>query len=156
MSIEAEVQALRQVPMFRDIDKGRLKLLAFTSDRVRFSAGQYVFKRGDASDAAYVILDGEAHILLDTPTGPLKLTEFHAHDIMGEMGVLAEIPRSASIRAATDLMVLRIDKQVFLELLEQFPQISIAIMRELAHRLERTTSRLAEAAQYDTPHLITE
>ncbi|MFT0892135.1 Crp/Fnr family transcriptional regulator [Pseudochelatococcus sp. G4_1912] len=156
MSLESEVQALRQVPMFRDVDKGRLKLLAFTSDRVRFSEGQFIFKRGDASDAAYVILEGEAHVLVDTPAGPLKVTDFHVYDIMGEMGVLAEIPRSASIRAATNLMVLRIDKQVFLELLQQFPQIAIAIMRELAHRLERTTARLAEVAQLSDTRLITE
>ncbi|MGI6245437.1 MAG: Crp/Fnr family transcriptional regulator [Pseudochelatococcus sp.] len=143
MNLETEVRALQRVPMFRDLDKGRLKLLAFTSERVGFSAGQVLFNRGDTSDAAYVILEGKAHALVDAPTGVLKVAEFGAHDLIGEMGVLAETPRSASVVAITDLLVLRIDKDVFLELLHQFPQIAIAVMRELAHRLERTTSRLA-------------
>ncbi|MFC0218101.1 CRP-like cAMP-binding protein [Pseudochelatococcus lubricantis] len=149
MTLETEVQVLRRVPMFRGLDKGRLKLLAFTSERVSFPGGQILFNRGDTSDAAYVILDGRADALLDTPAGAFKVAEFGAHDIVGEMGVLADTPRTATVRAATDLLVLRIDKQVFLELLNQFPQISIAVMRELAHRLERTTIRLAETAPAD-------
>ena len=44
--------------MFRDIDPARLKLLAFTSERVQFSDGQRFFSQGDPSDAAYVILEG--------------------------------------------------------------------------------------------------
>lgn len=147
MSLEAEAQILRQVPMFRNLDINRLKLLAFTGERVRFPAGRFIFKRGDVSDAAYVILEGSAEVFVETPTGSLAVTEFHPHDIMGEMGVLGEMPRSASIRATSDLMVLRIDKQVFLDLLQQFPHIAIDIMRELAHRLERTTDRLAAAAR---------
>ncbi|MGV6871440.1 cyclic nucleotide-binding domain-containing protein [Pseudochelatococcus sp. B33] len=151
MNLNAEAQALRQVPMFRNIDMSRLKLLAFTSERVRVPAGHVLFRRGDASDAAYVILEGEAEVFIDTPAGPLKVTEFHPHDIMGEMGVLAETSRSASVRAKTDLLALRIDKQVFLDLLQQFPQIAIDVMRELAHRLERTTDRLAATARPGGP-----
>lgn len=149
MNLDNEAQALRQVPMFRNIDTRRLKLLAFTGERLRFPAGSLLFQRGDPSDAAYVVLEGEARVFIDTPTGPLKVTDFHVHDIMGEMGVLADIPRSATIRATTDLLVLRIDKQVFLDLLYQFPQIAIEIMRELAHRLERTTERLAAVSRPD-------
>ena len=73
MTLEAEVQSLRQVPMFRDIDPARLKLLAFTSERVQFSGGQRFFSQGDPSDAAYVILEGRASVLLGTPGGEIKM-----------------------------------------------------------------------------------
>jgi CRP-like cAMP-binding protein len=142
MTLEAEVQSLRQVPMFRDIDPARLKLLAFTSERVQFADGQRFFSQGDASDAAYVILDGRANVLLNTPNGEIQVAELGDNALVGEMGILSDTPRSATIMAAEPTTALRIDKRVFLELLAQFPQMSLAVMRELAQRLERTNAQL--------------
>jgi CRP-like cAMP-binding protein len=142
MTLETEVQSLRQVPMFRDIDPARLKLLAFTSERVQFSGGQRFFSQGDSSDAAYVILDGRAHVLLNTPNGEIQVAELGSNALVGEMGILSDTPRSATITAAEPTTALRIDKRVFLELLAQFPQMSLAVMRELAQRLERTNAQL--------------
>lgn len=145
MTLESEVQSLRQVPMFRDIDPARLKLLAFTSERVQFAAGQRFFSQGDAADAAYVILDGHAEVLLATPRGEIKVAELGRNALVGEMGILSDTPRSATIAAVDTTTALRIDKRVFLELLLQFPQMSIAVMREIAGRLERTNAQLAAA-----------
>jgi CRP-like cAMP-binding protein len=142
MTIESEVQALRQVPMFRDIDPSRLKLLAFTSERIQFSRGQRFFAQGDAADAAYVILEGKADVVLSNPGGEVKVAELGRNALVGEMGILSDSPRSATIVAAEPSAALRIDKRVFLELLTQFPQMSIAVMRELANRLERTNAQL--------------
>ena len=142
MTLDTEVQSLRQVPMFRDIDPSRLKLLAFTSERIRFSAGQKFFSQGDAADAAYVILDGKADIVLNNRDGEVKVAELGRNDLVGEMAILADTPRTATVVAAVPSSALRIDKRVFLELLTQFPQMSIAVMRELAHRLERTNAQL--------------
>lgn len=143
MTLDNEVLALRQVPMFAEVDPARLKLLAFTSERVSFMDGQPFFRQGDMADAAYVLLSGRADVLIDTPSGPLKVAEFGANDLLGEMGILGDAPRSATIVAMGEVSALRIDKRVFLELLAQFPQMAIAVMRELAKRLERTNARLA-------------
>ena len=146
MTLETEVQSLRQVPMFRDIDPSRLKLLAFTSERIHFGAGQRFFSQGDAADAAYVILDGCADVVLDAPGGQVKVAELGRNALVGEMGILSDSPRSATIVATESSSALRIDKRVFLELLSQFPQMSIAVMRELASRLERTNAQLLSRA----------
>jgi CRP-like cAMP-binding protein len=145
MTLETEVQSLRQVPMFRDIDPARLKLLAFTSERVHFAEGQKFFSQGDAADAAYVILQGKADVALDTSTGEIKVAELGQNALVGEMGILSDAPRSATIAAVDATTALRIDKRVLLELLLQFPQMSIAVMREIAGRLERTNAQLAAA-----------
>ena len=147
MTLETEVQSLRQVPMFRDIDPARLKLLAFTSERVQFAPGQRFFVQGDAADAAYVILDGKANVTLNTPNGEIKVAELGRNALVGEMGILSDNPRSATITAAEPTVALRIDKRVFLELLTQFPQMSIAVMREIATRLERTNAQLVAKSQ---------
>lgn len=143
MTLETEVQSLRQVPMFRGIEPSRLKLLAFTSERISFSAGQKFFVQGDAADAAYVILDGKAEVVLETQEGPLKVAELGRNALVGEMGILSDTPRSATVVATEATSALRIDKRVFLDLLTQFPQMSIAVMRELANRLERTNAQLS-------------
>jgi CRP-like cAMP-binding protein len=145
MTLDSEVHSLRQVPMFRDIDPARLKLLAFTSERVRFAQGQPFFRQGDAPDAAYVILEGAADVVLDTSGGPVKLAELGANALVGEMGILCDSSRTASVVASAATTALRIDKRIFLELLTQFPQMSLAVMRELAKRLERTNAQLADA-----------
>lgn len=142
MTLETEVQSLRQVPMFRDIEPSRLKLLAFTSERISFSKGQRFFAQGDPADAAYVILDGRADVVLSNAGGEVKVAELGRNALVGEMGILSDTPRSATVVAAEPASALRIDKRVFLELLSQFPQMSIAVMRELASRLERTNAQL--------------
>jgi CRP-like cAMP-binding protein len=147
MTLESEVHSLRQVPMFRDIDPARLKLLAFTSERVQFADGQRFFVQGDPSDAAYVILEGQASVLLNTPNGEIKVADLGQNALVGEMGILSDAPRSASVTAAQSTTALRIDKRVFLELLAQFPQMALAVMRELAKRLERTNAQLAAQAR---------
>jgi CRP-like cAMP-binding protein len=143
MTLETEVQSLRQVPMFRDIDPARLKLLAFTSERVNFAEGQKFFSQGDPADAAYVILQGKADVELESVGGTIKVAELGQNAIVGEMGILSDSPRSATIVAAAPTSALRIDKRVFLELLTQFPQMSVAVMRELASRLEKMNAQLA-------------
>jgi CRP-like cAMP-binding protein len=144
MTLETEVQSLRQVPMFRDIDPARLKLLAFTSERVNFAEGQKFFSQGDAADAAYVILQGKADVSLESAVGSaIKVAELGQNALVGEMGILSDSPRSATIIAAAPTTALRIDKRVFLELLTQFPQMSVAVMRELASRLEKMNAQLA-------------
>ena len=67
--LQDEVDVLRRIPLFANIDPARLKLLAFTSDRMAFAAGQELFHEGDAGDAAYVIIDGAVDVLKDTDDG---------------------------------------------------------------------------------------
>ena len=145
MTLETEVQSLQQVPMFKGVDPARLELLAFASERLRFAPGQPFFKQGDVSDAAYLILDGAADVSLATPAGEITVAHLGKNELVGEMGILCDAPRSATVTASAATTALRIDRRVFFELLDQFPQMAIAIMREIANRLERTNAQLVAA-----------
>lgn len=145
MTLDTEVSSLRQVPLFREVEPSRLKLLAFTSERVHFEAGQALFAQGDASDAAYLILEGGAAVSIAGPQGPFRLALLGTNALVGEMGILADQPRSATVTAEQATVALRIDREVFLELLAQFPKLGIAVMRELALRLERSNQALARS-----------
>ena len=145
MSLEEEVRLLRNIPLFANIEPSKLKLLAFTSERLTFEAGQALFEQGDEGDAAYIIIGGEADVIVNTPTGPMTVARMEHNAIVGEIAILCDVPRTATVRAASELVALKISKDVFFRLVMDFPQMAVEIMRELAHRLERTTEQLREA-----------
>lgn len=145
MLLKDEVQMLRRVPLFAGVEPTKLKLLAFTSDRVSYAAGEILFRQGDRGDAAYVILTGRADILVEAPGGQIKVAEVEDNSIVGEIAILCDVSRTATVKAATGLEALRISKEHFLKLLTDFPEMAIEIMRELASRLSRTTAELSEA-----------
>ncbi|MEN8196437.1 MAG: cyclic nucleotide-binding domain-containing protein, partial [Pseudomonadota bacterium] len=71
MSLQQEVDLLRKIPMFAKIEPAKLKLLAFTSERLSYSDGDVLFRQGEAGDAAFVIISGQAEISIATDEGPL-------------------------------------------------------------------------------------
>lgn len=145
MSIQDEVAVLRRIPLFARIEPAKLKLLAFTSDRVTYEQDQVLFSQGDEGDAAFVIIDGEADILVDTPQGSLSVAKVQKNDFVGEIAILCEVPRTATVKALSRLDTLRIDKEQFFKLMSEFPELSVEVMRVLAQRLADTTEELADA-----------
>ncbi len=145
MSVKEEVETLRRIPLFANLEPGKLKLLAFTSERLNFAPGEVVFRQGDPGDAAYVILAGDADIMVETPSGPAKVATLTRNMIVGEIAILCDVPRTATVTAASALTVLRIDKETFYRLINEFPAMAIEIMRELAARVERMNVQLREA-----------
>lgn len=145
MLLKDEVDLLRRIPLFADIDPAKLKLLAFTSERLSYQPGQILFEQGDSGDAAYVVMSGEADILVDNGDERIKVASVHANDFIGEIAILCDIPRTATVQASTKLETLKISKDRFLGLLTEFPEMAIEIMRVLADRLAITTAELSEA-----------
>ena len=145
MLLKEEVQMLRQVPLFAGVDPGKLKLLAFTSQRVSFGEGEVLFHQGDPGDAAYVILTGSADILTGSDNGLIKVAEVTRNAIVGEIAILCDGTRTATVRARNPVEALRIGKEQFLKLMSDNPEITIEVMRVLAERLSVTTTELTIA-----------
>ena len=146
MSLNEEVEVLRSVPLFAKIEPSKLKLLAFTSERLTFPAGGELFHQGDPGEAAYIILSGQADVLIDTPSGEMAVAKVGKNDLVGEIAILIDVPRTATIRAETEITTLAINKDLFFRMISEFPGMAVEIMRELAHRLEATTAQLREAS----------
>ncbi|HVC57619.1 MAG TPA: cyclic nucleotide-binding domain-containing protein [Stellaceae bacterium] len=140
-----EYELLRQIPYFAEIEPAKLKLLAFMSERVGFDPGKTLCRQGDPADAAYLIIEGEANIIVDTPSGPLTIATLGANEIVGEMAILGDVPRTATVQAKDRLVALRIAKDPFMRMVREFPTMAVSIMRELAHRLELTNNQLRAA-----------
>ena len=145
MTIDQEVELLRKIPLFAKVDPAKLKLLAFASERTVFAAGETLFHQGDPGDAAYIIIEGEAQVLIKGPDGLIPVATVAKNDFVGEIAIICEVPRTATVRAVSALTTLRITKELFFRMLLDFPGIGIEVMRVLAHRLETTTERLRDA-----------
>jgi CRP/FNR family cyclic AMP-dependent transcriptional regulator len=146
MNLNEEVELLKGVPIFSKVEPAKLKLLAFTSARMNFAAGQELFHQGDQGDAMYVILAGIADVLIDSDKGgQIAVAEMRKNNFVGEMAILGDVPRTATIKARESLSTLKISKDMFYRLVAEFPQMAIEVMRELAHRLEDTNQKLRAA-----------
>jgi len=139
VSLTEEVELLKRIPLFANIETSKLKLLAFTSERVNYKAGQVLFEQNAVGDSAYIIIDGSADIVVDTPSGPKTVATASKNDFVGEIAILCDVPRTATVKAATELTTLRITKDLFFRMISEFPQMGVEIMRVLAQRLEKTT-----------------
>ena len=145
MSLKQEFELLRRVPLFAEIEPSRLKLLAFMSERVGFDPGRLIVRQGDTADAAYLIIEGHAEVIVETPAGPVILANLGPNETVGEMGILTNMPRNATVRAADRLTALRISKEPFMRMVREFPNISVSIMQELARRVDATNNQLRAA-----------
>ena len=145
MSLKQEFELLRRVPMFAEIEPAKLKLLAFMSERVGFDPGKPLMRQGDPADAAYLIIDGHAEVVLETSGGPVIVATLGANEFVGDMGILGNVPRTATVRAKDRVIALRISKEPFMRRVREFPSMAVAIMQELAERLESTNNQLRGA-----------
>ena len=131
MNLNEEVEVLKGVPIFSKIEPAKLKLIAFTSERMTYGSGQEVCHQGDPGDAMYVILGGAADVLIDTNTGPLRVAELKKNGFFGETAILCDAPRNATIRASESLLTLKISKDMFYRLVSEVPAVAIEMLREL-------------------------
>lgn len=146
MSLQEETDILKAIPFFADLDTAKLKLIALSCDLINYGDGDILFYEGDAGDCAYILLEGEAHVVVsrDDVQGEHVIATLTQNALVGEIALLCDIPRTATVRANGDLQVLRLDKENFLELLHEFSSIAIGIAKVLAGRLEQTDKRLKE------------
>lgn len=145
MLLNDEVKMLRQVPLFAGVSPSKLKLLAFTSERASYRTGEILCRQGDPGDAAFVLLSGHADVIVDGPTGQIKVADLEDNAIVGEIAILCGVARTATVKAVTPVEALRISKDNFFKLMTDFPEMTIEVVRVLADRLSQTTVELTEA-----------
>ena len=101
----------------------------------RFSAGDVVFRQGEFPDRLFLIGEGEAEVLREMPNGDLvPLARLMPGEFFGEMGILGNAPRSATVKAATDLKTLSIHRSYLGPILTYLPSWKEKVREEYAQR----------------------
>ena len=141
MSLEQEVELIRQFPIFSKLQPAMQKLLCFGSERMTYAPGQTLFQAGDIGDAVYIVIDGTAEIFISTPGGPVVINTVGRNGLIGEIAIFGDFPRTASVAAVTRLETLKISKDLFFNVIRENPDAALELIRILAERLARTTEK---------------
>ena len=125
----AELRSIRAVPMFRPLAAPVVERLAADAVPVDVDAGAAVVRAGDIGDRFYVVMTGKAEV----DVGGVQTGTVGAGDSFGEIALLHDIPRTATVRATEPMTLLAIDRVPFLEALTGQPR-SHALADQLATR----------------------
>ena len=139
------VEALRQVWLFSELGDDQLESISTFTFSKSFDPGELIVVEGQTGNGLYVILSGNVEVLKgDLRENPQVLAKRGAGDVFGEMALLGEWPRTASVRALDTVQCLGIERWVFLAQLERQPQVTIKMLQILAQRLRDSDARFAE------------
>ena len=138
MDLAEETDLLRKIPMFAKMETSRLKLLAFASEIVSFQHGDIVFNSGDSADYAYVIMDGAVDIITETDSGPVVTDTLRQNQLIGELGLLNNTPRIATLIANGNLQAMKITAEMFFRILRENSEVALDVIRMLSDKLTRS------------------
>lgn len=141
---EDTAQLLRQVALFSALGDDDLGQVAEVTVPRSFAAGEVVFREGDASDTCYVIRSGHARAVLEHPDGrSITLAQFGPGEIFGELAMLGDEPRSATVEMLEQTETIAILGPDMRRLLREHPEISIKLIAALGRRLREANDRLS-------------
>lgn len=133
---------LKRISIFNSLSSYELRMIAEVLTEEEFVAGEILFYEGQEGDCMYLVMNGKISIYTGTPPKIKTLKIFERGDFFGEMGLYDDKPRSASALAKEASCVLVLRKSDFCELIAEYPQVALGIMKELNQRLRETNLKL--------------
>jgi CRP-like cAMP-binding protein len=127
------------VPLFEGLSKKQLRKVTDLADVARFMAGATLVKQGDIGDSFYVVLTGQAKVVVSGRTVNRLLPGEH----FGEISLLDGKPRTASVVAETEMTLVIITQKDFLGLLVKDPEITLCLLEGMARTVRRLDRSLA-------------
>jgi CRP/FNR family cyclic AMP-dependent transcriptional regulator len=128
---DGKIELIRKVPLFSRLSKKGLEDVAHIADELDLPSGKVMAKEGDRGREFFVLLDGEAKVT----KGEQQINTMRKGDFFGEIALVTQMPRTASVTATTDVRVLVITERDFAALLKRAPEVSRCVAEVLAERI---------------------
>jgi CRP/FNR family transcriptional regulator, cyclic AMP receptor protein len=128
---DAKVESLKRAPLFADLSRKDLTKLARVSEGMEVEPGKVLTKEGETGREFFVIVDGK----VDVTRKGRRLSTRGAGDFIGEIALLEDIPRTATVKAKTPLRFFVLTRKDFRQLVDENPSVERKVMRTLARRL---------------------
>ena len=142
MSVRADAETFRSIPIFSGCESVHLQLLAFSAARQNFETGDLVIKQGLRGAAAYMILSGRADIVAE-PMG--RIGSAGPGALLGEVAMIGDSPYAISARATEPLSTARIDRELFMRIAREYPEFGAAVFDALSRKLDTSMGDLSIA-----------
>lgn len=129
------LRLLREHPTFMHLSEESLRSLMRVSETVEFAPDEVLIRQDEPSDAAYLIVRGEVDVTVDSNYGRVHLARLSTNSLLGDLGVFANLPRSATVTTATDVKALRIAREDLLPVGQATPHMLFSVINQLGQRL---------------------
>jgi len=126
---------LKKVPLFSNFGLEDLLALKEICEEKEYPAGHDIIKEGQFGSEAYIIVDGYVDIVKNTGKGELVVASMEKTAFFGEMAIIENEPRSASVRTKTACTVLTIKGEVFRDMIKTNAQLSFEIVQTFSRRI---------------------
>ena len=149
LSTSTIIDLLINIPIFDSLDSEELRIIVKYMNVVEAKKGEFIFQEGDRGDYVCFVADGTLDVIKASETGQkVALSTLNRGRSIGEMSILDNFPRSATVRARTSSILLTLSRDSFETIIDEHPRIGIKIVRGVARllslSLRKTSSRLAD------------
>jgi CRP/FNR family transcriptional regulator, cyclic AMP receptor protein len=142
--LEQTLRFFSNARVLRMLDPESRRKLIDASEALTFQDGEVMVREGDPGDALFIIVDGVASVVIDDMGNSKPVAELTDGAFFGEMAVITDQPRSATVSARGRLSVLKIPKEAVLAILEENPKLKELIAKIGVARTEETLEKLLE------------
>jgi CRP/FNR family transcriptional regulator, cyclic AMP receptor protein len=161
--MEKDISLLNGIALFKGLSEEKIRKVLNIMRHVTFSEGEIIMKEGDSGDTMYIILEGSVEVVKSLVIGDMeeddlgrnkvftRLDGKHNHAVFGEIALLEELKRTATIKAITNCVLYEIKKDDFLNLVEDDYELGYRILLNLA----RVVSARLRKADEETVKLTT-
>ncbi len=140
MAKDRRIELLQKVPLFWGCNTKELKRIAQITDLVEVAVGEQLMKEGDAGREMMVIADGTVSV----DKGGARIGQAGAGEVIGELALLDQGPRTATVTADTPVSLYVVSSQNFNSLLMDAPSVAVRILRNMAARLRDVESQTVQ------------
>ncbi len=148
MDSQKRIALLREIDLFRSFDDGELSAFAETIEELDIPAGTVLCTEGAPGQEMFILIQGALQIF----KGKRAITTLHPIDYIGEMAIIEEKPRSATVVSSTQAKLLRITTAQFKHYLAAQPKSLVSMMQTLSQRIRKDTKKLA--LEYEKANIL--
>jgi CRP/FNR family cyclic AMP-dependent transcriptional regulator len=128
---DAKIELLKGVPLFAGCSKSELQLIASLADELELADGATLIREGERGREFLVIANGTVRVT----RGGRKIRDLGAGDYVGEIALIADVPRTATVTATSPVQLLVVTDRAFRAVLERVPSIATKMLQSLGERL---------------------
>ncbi|MEJ2643582.1 MAG: Crp/Fnr family transcriptional regulator [Gammaproteobacteria bacterium] len=144
------VDALHKIPLFADVEEEDLQQIAAASVIRTYAKNSILITEGDRSSSLYIILDGQVRVFVSDEDGKINIVNrLGPGDYFGELSLIDDEPRSASVEAQTTCKVSILSGSFFAGYIEQRPRMAVRLLKNMGRRLRNTTVHAKNLALMD-------
>ncbi|MBI4539889.1 MAG: GGDEF domain-containing protein [Gemmatimonadetes bacterium] len=141
MSMRSEY--LKRVPLLRELNDQEIGKLAGRTREEVFMPGAPIVEIGEPGDCLYILLDGNVQVLYPARSGEFELARMGPGDFFGEMALLNNQPRSATVRALKPVRALALDKADFREIIAESPTLALKLLEVMSQRIRYADEQIS-------------